>query len=71
MKKIIISAIALAAISGGAFASNDASNGYAGRNIADTLNMSAPATDFQNSASVLVTPGSTQIGDREAGSASH
>lgn len=59
MKKIIVSVIALAALTGGAYASNDASNGYASRNItADVF-----ASHMQNSGDI-VDPASVIVAQR-------
>lgn len=81
MNKIAISLLALAALSTGVFAGNDASNGYASRNLSDAVIYSSPATDMSvitdNAGIVTGSVGaidnsfSFTVGDREAGAASH
>jgi hypothetical protein len=51
MKNVIVSLIALAALSGVAFA-DDASNGYSGHNATDALIFAAPSNTIINKAAV-------------------
>jgi hypothetical protein len=76
MNKIILSLVALTAISGAAFAGNDGSNGQSGRDLAGTVMYSASQVSgtILDQAAVLNSDSnlfSTNVGDREAGAASH
>jgi hypothetical protein len=75
MKKAIISLIALAALTGGAFAGDDGSNGYAGHNATDAIIVATPSNTIISKAAVVYTVKtmkSARLGD-EAGNgyASH
>jgi hypothetical protein len=76
MKKVIVSLIALAALTSGAFAGNDGSNGQSSRDLAGSViySVSQASDTILDPAAVLNLNSNlfpTTVGDREAGSASH
>ncbi len=72
MKNLIVSLIALAALTGGAFA-DDSSNGQSGRDIASSIISPASASVTFNKAAVVYTSNSARSARKEAGNgyASH
>ena len=72
MKKVIVSLIALAAFSGGAFA-DDSSNGQSSRELGASVINSAPSAAIVDRAAVVYTTGSSKSDRNEAGNgyASH
>jgi hypothetical protein len=79
MNKVIVSLIALAALSGVAFAGNDGSNGQSSRDLAASViyTTAAPSVAMINRAAVVNFDGAvsvafpTTVSDREAGASSH